>query len=312
MPSMSRLLRRLLQPYRPSPLALALLALAALGVLVAGFQHGRLFHRGYAQVEIVGLLFIMNALGSAVVVLALAVRQIWAFVLGTLSICVPSLVSIALAHSSTGFLGFREGGYDPDALVIVVAEIWAVVFALLGAVVALSDRPADRSRPSPVRGVLVVLVAAVMGCAATGIGMGDALAERDAAPSPAQVAAAEQRIAAGGAALQRGRELFASEGCDRCHAIAAIGADGKLGPRLDTFDEDADDIADSIVDPRDDIADGYPEKLMPAYYGDRLSDSELQALSAFVAAVSSGEDSGGGGDDSGNGRGRGRGRSGGD
>jgi hypothetical protein len=30
--------------------------------------------------------------------------------LGALSICMPSLVSIAISHSSVGFLGFREGG----------------------------------------------------------------------------------------------------------------------------------------------------------------------------------------------------------
>ena len=125
-------MRRLFAPSRPDPLALTLLALAALGVLVAGFQHGRLFHRGYAEVEIVGLLFLMNAIGSTVVVLTLIFGRVWLFVLGALSICVPSLVSIAISHS-VGFLGFREGGYDGDALLIVVAEVAAVLFALAGA-----------------------------------------------------------------------------------------------------------------------------------------------------------------------------------
>jgi hypothetical protein len=138
-------MRRLLQPHSPGPLALALLSVAALGVFVAGCQHARLFHRGYAQVDIVGILFILNALGSTVVVLSLVVRRVWVFVLGALSICVPSLVSIALSHASTGFLGFREGGYDPDALVIVVAEAAAVVFALMGAVIARSERTAGTS-----------------------------------------------------------------------------------------------------------------------------------------------------------------------
>ena len=128
-------MRRLFAPSQPDPLALALLALAALCVLVAGFQHGRLFHRGYAEVEIVGLLFLMNALGSTVVVLTLIFGRVWLFVLGTLSICVPSLASIAISHSA-GFLGFREGGYDGDALVIVVAEVAAVLFALAGAALA--------------------------------------------------------------------------------------------------------------------------------------------------------------------------------
>ena len=129
-------MRRLLEPARPDPVALALLALAAVAVLVAGAQHARLYHRGYAEVEVVGLLFLLNAIGSTAVVLTLIFDRAWTFVLGALSICVPSLVSIGFSHSSTGFLGFREGGYDADALVIVVAEVAAVVLALLGAAAA--------------------------------------------------------------------------------------------------------------------------------------------------------------------------------
>lgn len=125
-------MRRLLAPVRPDSLALTLLALAALCVLVAGFQHARLFHRGYGEVETIGLLFMMNAVGSTVVVLTLIFERVWLFVLGTLSIGVPSLVSIALSHSS-GFLGFREGGYQADALVIVLAEVAAVLLAIAGA-----------------------------------------------------------------------------------------------------------------------------------------------------------------------------------
>lgn len=126
------MVRRLLEPTRLDPFALALLALAALCVLVAGLQHARLYHRGYAEVDVVGLLFLLNAIGSTGVVLTLVFERAWLFVLGALSICVPSLVSIALSHS-TGFLGFREGGYDADALIIVAAEVAAVVLALLGA-----------------------------------------------------------------------------------------------------------------------------------------------------------------------------------
>lgn len=129
-------MRRLLEPARPDPVALALLALAAVAVLVAGAQHARLYHRGYAEAEFVGPLFFLNAIGSTAVVLTLIFDRAWMFVLGALSICVPSLVSIAISHSSTGFLGFREGGYDADALVIVVAELAAVVLALLGAAAA--------------------------------------------------------------------------------------------------------------------------------------------------------------------------------
>jgi hypothetical protein len=124
-------MRRLLAPARPDPVALTLLVLAALCVLVAGLQHARLFHRGYAEVSVIGPLFLLNAIGSTVVVLTLVFERAWMFVLGALSICVPSLISIAISHSS-GFLGFREGGYDGDALVIVVAELAAVALALAG------------------------------------------------------------------------------------------------------------------------------------------------------------------------------------
>ena len=126
-------MRRLVEPTRIDALALALLTIAAVCVLVAGIQHVRLYHRGYAEVSVVGLLFFLNGVGSALVVLALVFGRPWAFVLGALGICVPSLVSIAISHSSIGFLGFREGGYDADALVIVVAEIAAALLALAGA-----------------------------------------------------------------------------------------------------------------------------------------------------------------------------------
>jgi mono/diheme cytochrome c family protein len=164
-----------------------------------------------------------------------------------------------------------------------------------------------------IRAALSVVVVVGLGIAIVGIGMGEAPAERERAPSAAQVAAAKQRLAAGGAEVRRGRALFIDEGCDRCHAIAVIGAEGKLGPRLDTLDEDLDDNLESIADPRDDIADGYPEKLMPADLDDRLDDPDLQALAAFVTTASGGEaefneDEGGEDDRSGKGRGRGRGR----
>jgi mono/diheme cytochrome c family protein len=157
--------------------------------------------------------------------------------------------------------------------------------------------------------VLAAFVVLVMGCAVAGVGMGTPPSEREPAPPQAAVRAAAQRIAGGGATVARGRKLFADQGCDRCHAIAAIDAGGALGPRLDTLDEDAGDIAESIVQPREETVDGYPEKLMPTDFAARMNDDDIAALAAFVAAASDGEADGGG--DSGRGRGRGRGRGGG-
>ena len=161
---------------------------------------------------------------------------------------------------------------------------------------------------SALRAVLALAVAVAIVCAVLGVGMGEAPAERMPPPSTAATAAAKQRIAAGGATVRRGRELFSNEGCDRCHAIAAIGAGGALGPRLDTLTEESEDVRESIEEPRDHITDGFPEQLMPADYADRLSDADLDALAAFVAASSGLRDEDGGG--GGRGRGRGRGGSG--
>jgi cytochrome c len=156
-----------------------------------------------------------------------------------------------------------------------------------------------------VRAALAGVVVAGMGCAITGIGMGEAPAQREPPPGTAEVAAATRRVAAGAAGVRRGRELFADQGCDRCHLIAAIGANGKLGLRLDTLDEELQDNLESIVEPRHDIVDRYPGTLMPADLGARLDDAEPQALTAFVTAAAGGGEDGGG-------RGRGRGRSGAD
>jgi mono/diheme cytochrome c family protein len=153
-----------------------------------------------------------------------------------------------------------------------------------------------------VRLVAAAFTVLVMAAAIVGAGMGESAAERQPAPAAGAVAASQQRIAAAGGAASRGRALFGDEGCDRCHSIAAIGADGKLGPRLDTIDEGADEIAEAIVEPREEIADDFPEKLMPGDYGERLSDRQVADLAAFVAAAAGGE---GGGDDAGNGGGRG-------
>lgn len=153
------------------------------------------------------------------------------------------------------------------------------------------------------RGLLALVVAVALGGAIAGVGMGESPAQRQPAPSPAQVTAARQRIAAGSASVRRGRALFTAQGCDSCHSIAAIGANGKLGPRLDMLAEDADHNLESIIDPRDKTTDGYPAKLMPTVYGERLSDTDLQALADFVTTASGGR--AGGGDSSGKGGGGG-------
>ncbi len=130
---------RLLRAERVPPAALVLLALAAVAVFVAGFEHVRLFHRGYASVEVVGPLFLLNGIASAVVVLLLVFDRVALFVLGSLSVGLGALVSIFVSHTWS-FFGFAEAGYDGPATLIVVAELAATVLTLAGAAVALRGR----------------------------------------------------------------------------------------------------------------------------------------------------------------------------
>ncbi len=142
---------------------------------------------------------------------------------------------------------------------------------------------------SAVRLAVTALVVVVMGGAIVGVGTGSA-PKGDPAPTGTALAASKQRIASGGAAVQRGREEFEEEHCDACHAIAATGAKGKLGPRLDTQDEAAAEIRANIADPRADIAEGYEAHLMPTDYATRMSAREIDDVVAFIKAASGGQE----------------------
>ncbi len=115
-----------LRRHRPATVPLVLLALAAIAVAIGGLEHARLLHRGYAEVEVVGPLFLLNAIGSGAVILLLLADRVLLFVLGAVAICGGSLVSILISHNSR-FFGFGEGGYDGSATLIVAAEAAAIV-----------------------------------------------------------------------------------------------------------------------------------------------------------------------------------------
>lgn len=132
----------------------------------------------------------------------------------------------------------------------------------------------------PVRIVLAALVVVVMGIAVGGLGMGDAPKSEEPAPTQAQLTASKSRIARGGEQVQMGKAEFESEGCASCHAIAADGRKGVLGPRLDTDKDPAEEILGSITEPRADIVKGYEANLMPADFGEKMSPKELDSVVA--------------------------------
>jgi mono/diheme cytochrome c family protein len=79
-------------------------------------------------------------------------------------------------------------------------------------------------------------------------------------------------------ATRSGAAVFASAGCGGCHALAAAGATGSVGPNLDELAPDADAVAAVVSSGRGS---------MPAFGGE-LSDAEIQAVAEYVASSAGG------------------------
>jgi len=96
-------------------------------------------------------------------------------------------------------------------------------------------------------------------------------------PAVEEGAGPDEQVAAG-------KQIFASEGCGGCHTLADAGSGGQIGPNLDDVLKGVDEakIREDIVDPDAQIAAGYGAGIMPSTYGQTLSDSELDALVAYL------------------------------
>lgn len=90
-----------------------------------------------------------------------------------------------------------------------------------------------------------------------------------------------------------GKVIFTgSGGCGGCHALAAAGTSGAVGPALDDLAGSASQagepldafIKTSIVDPGAFVASGYPDGVMPTNFGTTLSASDINDLVAFISA----------------------------
>jgi mono/diheme cytochrome c family protein len=82
-----------------------------------------------------------------------------------------------------------------------------------------------------------------------------------------------------------GAQVFANNGCDGCHTLAAANAGGVTGPPLEKALTPADDpakVEEMIVDPNAEIAKGYPANVMPENFGETLTPKELEDLVQFL------------------------------
>ena len=89
---------------------------------------------------------------------------------------------------------------------------------------------------------------------------------------------------AGKADPAAGKKVFADSGCGGCHTFKPAGANGKIGPDLDTAlkGKDAEFIKTSITDPNAEIASGFQPSIMPSGYGSQLTSQQLNDLVAFL------------------------------
>jgi cytochrome c551/c552 len=89
-----------------------------------------------------------------------------------------------------------------------------------------------------------------------------------------------------------GRAVFMTYGCSACHTLGAVGADGTVGPSLNSVGSWAGTVVagmsaaeflhQSVVDPNAYIAPGYQSGIMPANFAERLSSAQLSGLVNFL------------------------------
>jgi cbb3-type cytochrome c oxidase subunit III len=103
------------------------------------------------------------------------------------------------------------------------------------------------------------------------------------------IEAAEEIAVEGDTPEERGRNLFTgAAGCVACHAINGEG--GKFAPDLaNVYAEQGEDyIHESILTPNAVIAEGFQPNIMPANYGERLSEDQISDIIAFLRSASGG------------------------
>lgn len=117
---------------------LAALAVAAVAIAIAGYEHFSLWQDGYRAIPNIGTAFLLNVIGSISVIGMLIARRDLLFALGGLSISIGSIVGIVLSRNG-GFMGFQELGYDQTAVITLTAEAVATIL-LAGFLVATALR----------------------------------------------------------------------------------------------------------------------------------------------------------------------------
>lgn len=90
------------------------------------------------------------------------------------------------------------------------------------------------------------------------------------------LAQASAPAAAPAGSAEKGKALFENSSCGSCHALAAAGAAGEIGPSLDKNTQLTHDLLVSRVK--------NGQGAMPAY-GGQLSDADVEDVAAYVLSA---------------------------
>jgi hypothetical protein len=145
--------------YTSEPAIAAVRGVAALLVLAAGLLHLHLWDGGYRHVDNIGVMFLVNAVSSIVIAVALVVWRHWIAALAAFGLVIGSLAAFGVTRMGwdlPGFSGFEENGWNPspEAAAAVAVEIAAaalLVWTLAATFAAAPARVRDQL-PPPVTG----------------------------------------------------------------------------------------------------------------------------------------------------------------
>ena len=127
---------------------LVLRIVAAALVLAGGVIHLRLWNDGYKDFpnDNLGRSFLLNAVGSAAVAVALVVWRHRLVPLAALGLVNGTLVAFGLSRTDRGIFGFTERGWNPSPEAAL-----ALVFELAAAAVLLVLLVLERNEDAPAR-----------------------------------------------------------------------------------------------------------------------------------------------------------------
>jgi hypothetical protein len=119
---------------------LPLAIVGAAGLTVGGYVHWCLYRHGYRSIPVIGTLFLLNVIASAIVAIAVLVSRRLVTLLAGIGVAVGTLGAFVASRLPGGVFHFQERGFQPDpqSAVAVVAEVIAI--AMLVASIAM--RPA--------------------------------------------------------------------------------------------------------------------------------------------------------------------------